>query len=535
MNSTGILWTLVFFGLFIGTVEGWCGENYRIYPSSFSQTEPFIVRHPFNPDTLFISANTINLGTGFISEGIYVTTDLGHSWFVRTDTCNGAMISSHGGDPGIAIDKNGTFLLIRLGFSPGLYSHNSNNLGVTWGGQRTVATNDQDRATLTTDAEPSSQNYGRSYAGWVRFAPPYPVFFSYTDNGGNTWSTPAQINNPPARGQGGEMAMGPNGEVCIAWAGVTNVSPFTEDFVGFAISTNGGAAWTVRENAFDMNGIAGTFPQKGNIRVNGLPRIDVDATGGVRDGWIYVVTTQRNLAPAGSDPDIIFNRSTDRGTTWSAGIRVNQDAMNNGKFQYFPAIHVDGAGGINVLYYDDRNTSADSSGVYLSRSVDGGTTWRDFRISDHNFKPQPIAGFGQGYQGDNISLVSAHDTLFPVWMDNSAGIYQLWTSPTALSELTDVKENSSEFPTTIQLHQNFPNPFNPSCQIEYTLPAGGFVKLVVYDIYGREVKTLVNEEQQVGTHRIVFDTRSLSLASGLYLYRLTSNGTTSTRKMVLLK
>ncbi len=534
MNHTSMLWTMCFLNLLSETTRGSAGQNYRIYPSNVTQTETFITRHPGNPNILFASANTINLGTGFISEGVYVTTNFGQTWY-GSDTCNGSPIDFHRGDPDIAIDKNGTFILIRLGFSPGLYSHNSTNLGLTWGGQRTVATNDQDRATLTSDIEPGSAYYGRSYAGWVRFAPPYPVFFSYTDNGGNTWSTPSQINNPPSRGQGGEMAMGPNGEICIVWAGVTNVSPFTEDFVGFAMSTNGGTTWTVRENAFDMSGIAGSFAQKGNIRVNGLPRIDIDVSGGARNGWIYVVTTQRNLAPAGSDPDIIFNRSTDGGTTWSAGIRVNQDALNNGKFQYFPAIHVDDAGAINVLYYDDRTTTTDSSGVYLSRSVDGGTTWRDFRISDHNFKPQPIGGFGQGYQGDNISLVSSRDTLFPVWMDNSTGIYQIWTSPTALSNLVNVEGNGSPLPTTIQLYQSFPNPFNPSALIEYELPTSGFVTLSVYDIYGREIETLVKGEQPAGIHRIMFDTRGSSLASGSYFYRLSFGAYTSTKKMLLLK
>lgn len=410
------------------------GTNYRIYPSNVTQTETFIVRHPTNPNILFASANTINLSTGFVSEGIYVTTNGGQSWY-GTDTCPCPPINFHRGDPGIAIDKDGRFLLIRLGFSPGLYSHYSTDNGLTWSGQRTVATNDQDRASLVSDVNPSSPYYGRSYAAWVRYSMPFPVVFSFTDDGGQSWSAPAQINNPTRRGQGGEIALGPNGEVLVCWAGVISTSPFTEDFVGFARSTNGGASWTVIENAFDMNGIAGTFPSKGSIRVNGLPRIDVDKSEGPRNGWIYIVTTQRNLLPAGSDPDIILNRSTNGGTTWSAGIRVNRDALNNGKFQYFPAIHVDNFGGVNILYYDDRNTTSDSTGVFLARSTDGGETWREFEISDHNFKPQPIGGLGQGYQGDNIGLTSVDSTLWPVWMDNSSGIYQLWTRPVALSAL----------------------------------------------------------------------------------------------------
>ncbi|MBI4535320.1 MAG: T9SS type A sorting domain-containing protein [Ignavibacteriae bacterium] len=512
------------------------GQNYRIYPSNVTQTETFIVRHPHNPAILFASANTINLNTGFISEGCYATTNSGLTWF-GSDTCNGPPITFHGGDPGITIDKNGIFLLIRLGrLTPGLYSHFSTDYGRNWSTQLTIATNDQDRATLTSDGNPASSFYGRSYAVWVRFASPYPVFFAYTDNGGTGWSAPVQINAPSQRGQGGEVAMGPNGVVNVCWAAVINVSPFTEDFVGFASSSNGGATWTVRENVFDMNGIAGTFPTKGNIRVNGLPRIDVDKSGGSRNGWIYVVTTQRNLAPAGSDPDIILNRSTDGGATWSAGIRVNQDALNNGKFQYFPAIHVDDFGGVNVLYYDDRNTSSDSAGVFVARSVDGGNTWTDHQISDHTFKPQAIGGLGQGYQGDNIGMTSSGTTLWPVWMDNSSGIYQIWTSPTDITTL-EVAEESGALPEIFSLGQNYPNPFNPSTNIGLRIADFGFVSLKIYDLLGREAATLVNEEMEQGSYEVTWN--ASGFASGVYLYRLdvrAPSGTfTQTRKMMLMK
>ncbi len=404
------------------------GANFRIHPSAVTQTETFLARDPRNPRALLAAANTINLGTGFISEGIYLTTDAGATWAGR-DTCAGAPITFHRGDPGIAIDKDGRFVLIRLGSIPGLYAHTSTDRGATWSGQRTIATDDQDRATLATDGDPSSARYGRSYAAWVKFAPPFPVMTSFTNDGGATWSTPLQVNSPPQRCQGGEVAMGPGGSVNVVWAGVINTSPFTEDYAGFARSTDGGATWAVDENAFDMNGIAGVFASKSNIRVNGLPRLAVDLSGGARHGWIYVVTTERNLAPAGSDPDVILHRSTDNGANWSGGIRVNRDAPNNGKYQYFPVVHVDDGGGVNVLYYDDRTTTADSAGVFLGRSTDGGATWTEIEVGDHHFRPSPIGGLGQGYQGDNIALSSVGNTLVPLWMDNSSGLYQAWTGP----------------------------------------------------------------------------------------------------------
>lgn len=507
------------------------GNNFRLYPSSVTQSETFITRHPHNPSILFASANTINFNNGFFSEGVYVTTDGGATWF-GSDTCSGAPITFHSGDPGIAIDKDGRFLLIRLSPLPGLYSHYSTDNGRTWSGQRTVTTNDQDRATLTSDGNPLSGFYGRSYAVWVRFAPPYPVFFAHTDNAGASWVGPVQVNNPLQRCQGGEIAMAPNGVVNICWAAVIGTSPFTEDYVGFASSSDGGATWRVLESAFDMNGIAGAFPQKGNIRVNGLPRIDVDRSGGPRNGWTYIVTTQRNLVPAGSDPDIIMNRSTDGGFTWSGGIRINQDQFNNGKYQFFPAIHVDDGGGINVLFYDDRNTTTDSAGVYLARSTDGGVIWNEYPVSDHNFRPQPIGGLGQGYQGDNIGLTSAGDTLWPVWMDNSTGIYQIWTAPIRISTIGTAVEEGSP-PARFRLHQNYPNPFNPTTTVRYEVSELSDVTLNVFDVLGREVALLVSEEKEPGEYRASWDAAGVS--SGVYLYRLRAGGNTITKKMLLMK
>lgn len=506
------------------------GVPFRLYPSNVTQTETFITRHPTNP-ILFASANTINLSNGAVSEGIYVSTNGGTTW-TGNDVCNGAPTSFHRGDPGIAIDKNGTFMLIRLGFSPGLYSHYSTDNGSNWTPQKTIATNDQDRASLTSDVNPTSGFYGRSYTAWVRFAPPYPVFFSTTDDGAVNWTAPAQINSPSQRSQGAEVTMGPNGRINLCWAGVINTSPFTEDFVGFATSTNGGASWTVTENAYDANGIQGTFPQKGNIRVNGLPKIATDLSGGPRHGWIYVVTGEKNLAPAGSDPDIIFHRSTDNGATWSGGIRVNTDALNNGKMQYFPAIHVDDGGGINVLYYDDRNTTSDSATVYLTRSIDGGNSWTDYRVGSNTFKPQAIGGLGQGYQGDNIGMTSLGNTLWPVWMDNSTGIYQIWTCPIDIAALSvELLENS--IPAEFALKQNYPNPFNPITKIGFSIRNSVTVSLKVYDVRGIEVATLVDEHLVPGSYESTFDAKRFS--SGIYFYRLKAGGFQQTRKLILMR
>ena len=505
-------------------------DNYRLHPGNVSQTEVFIANNPQDHDIVFSSCNTLTFIPLFISEGIYVSTDGGSSW-QGNDTCTAEPMAFHGGDPGIAIDKDGTFILTRLGRSPfsGLYSHYSTDNGQTWSAQQVISTDDLERASVATDYFPNSPFFGRTDAAWVKFAPPFPMLIAYTDNAGMSWSDPEQINNPPNRSAGGDICVGPNGTVYVCWAGVGNVSPFKELYVGFASSNSGGAEWNVTEQAFNMNGITGLLPDKGNIRVNGLPGIAVDTTSGEQNGWIYIVSGQKDLDPAGSDPDIILNRSEDGGLSWSAGIRVNGDIPNNGKIQYFPSAHVDKFGGLDIIFYDDRNTSIDSAAVYLARSLDGGNSWKEYEISDHNYKPEPIGGLGQGYQGDNIDICSTDSRLLPVWMDNSTGVYQVWTVPIDFSSLDGIGENQNTN-ISFDLLQNRPNPFSQSTKIGFRIDASAQVSLRVYDLSGRLLSTLVDENLFMGTHEVDFEPDS----PGIYIYSLNVNGYSLNRKMIKL-
>lgn len=97
---------------------------------------------------------------------------------------------------------------------------------------------------------------------------------------------------------------------------------------------------------------------------------------------------------------------------------------------------------------------------------------------------------------------------------------------------------STQIPDNFKLYQNYPNPFNPVTKIKFSLPSNvkgktSDVKLVVYDVPGTEVTTLVNEQLRPGTYEVSFDGRNV--ASGIYFYKLTTDEYTATKKMVLLK
>jgi hypothetical protein len=88
-------------------------------------------------------------------------------------------------------------------------------------------------------------------------------------------------------------------------------------------------------------------------------------------------------------------------------------------------------------------------------------------------------------------------------------------------------------PYSFQLYQNFPNPFNPSTHIEYQLPHQGFVSLRIYDMLGREVTTLVNEEKAAGTYSLYWN--ALQYSSGVYFAVLECHNNISAMRMLLLK
>ena len=255
--------------------------------------------HPLNNQLLFASARTLNIYNAFQSEGVYVSSDGGVNWR-GSDTCNGALIYNHGGDPGVVITESGRFILSHIGDAqlfPGIYTHYSTDFGINWSVAATV-TNVQtgDKGTIAIDNSATSSFKGKIYLAWTGLLSPFAAVNAFSTDEGVTWSVPQIVNpNPPLRCTGGSVATSRDGRVYICWSGITQTSPFREDFAGFAVSIDGGENWNVQQNIFDMNGISGTLVSKEGIRVNGLPQVEVDKSGGSRDGWIYIENILLNI------------------------------------------------------------------------------------------------------------------------------------------------------------------------------------------------------------------------------------------------
>jgi hypothetical protein len=182
--------------------------------------------------------------------------------------------------------------------------------------------------------------------------------------------------------------------------------------------------------------------------------------------------------------------STNNGQNWTQTGFVNQDVYSLA------------ASGTNIF------AGTYGGGVYLS--TNNGQNWTQIN---------------EGLGNLNItSLLTTTDYIF-------AGTYgsSVWKR----SELTGVNNISGSIPKSYNLYQNYPNPFNPSTKIKFDLPKSSSAKLVIYDILGREVAILVNEQLKPGNYNIEWN--ASNFPSGVYFYKLVAGDYVEVKKMILIK
>ena len=114
----------------------------------------------------------------------------------------------------------------------------------------------------------------------------------------------------------------------------------------------------------------------------------------------------------------------------------------------------------------------------------------------------------------------------------------LCDTATVLITIHPLSIDETSLPTEYAIHQNYPNPFNPVTTLRYDLPENAMVNITIYDMLGRQVKTLMNHTQDAGYKSIIWDATNdygKPVSAGIYLYRIQSGKYISTKKIVLLK
>jgi hypothetical protein len=141
-----------------------------------------------------------------------------------------------------------------------------------------------------------------------------------------------------------------------------------------------------------------------------------------------------------------------------------------------------------------------------------------------------VVAFNNGTNSNPFTLLATGPGSYTVNAGHASPLR--WDSASVTITLTDVGVNSSN-PTEYKLYDNYPNPFNPSTTLRYSIPEASLTTLKVYDELGKEVATLVNETKSAGIYEVEFNASNLS--SGIYYYTLQAGSFSKTNKMILMK
>ena len=267
-------------------------------------------------------------------------------------------------------------------------------------------------------------------------------------------------------------------------------------------STDNGQTWF--QTSVNNNNIYTILITGGRIFAGGMRSMYISSDNG--QSWVTSAFNNTNIYSLAVSGSQIYAGTGDYYNSHGTGVYVSSDngqtwiqtSLNNKIIASFIVI------GSKIF------AGADPSGVYLSS--DNGISW----------VPK-----NEGLGNSNIvSFISNNDYLFAGTRGGS-----VWKR--SLSELIGITNISTEVPKEFSLSQNYPNPFNPSTKIRFQIPKSGLVNMAVYDILGREITTLVNEELKPGIYEAEWD--ASNYPSGVYYYKLFTNEFSETRKAVLIK
>lgn len=343
----------------------------------------------------------------------YVSTDGGLTWKGTPAANPEARVQ---GDDVIVFDRTGTAFHTYIAFDgirvarperaySGIHVRRSQD-GVTW--QPAVPVVDhvntaipmEDKPWMAADRGASSPHRGNLYVAWTRFdeygsANPLHrswIWFARSKDGGRSFQPPVRISDDSGGAkddddtvEGAVPAVGPNGEVYVAWSGPK----------GLVFDKSTDAGWTFGTDRV-LTALTGGWdiPVPGVERHNGMPVTATDVSSGPNKGSVYVnFIDERN-----GDTDVFLLASRDGGATWAAPVRVNDDPK--GAAQMFTWLAVDQSdGSLNVIFHDRRGLAGTMTGITLARSIDGGRTFVNHKVPVEPFDCCARSSFLGDYNG----------------------------------------------------------------------------------------------------------------------------------------
>jgi len=263
--------------------------------------------------------------------------------------------------------------------------------------------------------------------------------------------------------------------------------------------------------------ISGTFTYSPIENFNGSDSLTFSVSDGILldTGTVNITVVGLNDAPSSfalSEQDSVY-------------ITMDNFATDSISFTWDESIDVDGD---ELLY--DFTASLIVNGQVKAEYNSSSLTIREMKIDHQSVFDEIFAA--QAMFGEIEWDVSVRDSMVEVTSENGALTLGVNASAAVLSI------NGELLPEVFSLHQNYPNPFNPVTKLRYDLPENGLVTIIIYDMLGRQVKTLINQTQDAGYRSVIWDATNdygKPVSAGIYLYQIQAGEYMRTKKMVLLK
>ncbi len=376
----------------------------------YKPCEPSIFVNPVNPK---------NIVVGVILDKIVHSFDGGYTWQSQRVT------SPYGvfGDPVICADYDGNFYFAHLADTEGrgrsaqgwldrIVIQKSTDGGVSWNGgtytgHRPPA--DQDKQWMAVD--PRNNNIYITWTEFDKYGSSNPdhhsrILFSKSVDQAGSWTEAVVISDLEGNCLDGDQTtegavpcVGPSGEIYVAWS--------FDEAIYFDRSLDGGLTWLEQDiRAADQPG-GWDIEIPGFGRANGMPVTACDRSKSPYRGTIYINYCDQSNGT--DDTDVWLVKSSDGGKSWSIPVRVNDDQP--GRHQFFTWIALDQtSGALYFVFYDRRNFDDLQTDVYLAYSFDGGTTFKNVKLSEKSFIPSTNYFLG------DYNNISAHEGVVrPVW------------------------------------------------------------------------------------------------------------------------
>lgn len=378
--------------------------------------EPGIAVNAKNPEQAVV-AWQINASAAYSTDG-------GKTWTIAEGTAPKEYRVS--GDVSVAYDAVGHAILCYIAFDKlgtsqywahgatrnGIFIRRSPDGGRTWEANASAVASHETTPQIPFEDKPyivaatAGPHAGDLYIGWTQFTlSTTELLFSRSSDGGLHWSTPIRLSsvsglprddNGALEGFNGVVA--PDGTLYTVWN--------DRDGIVMAVSHDGGVSFT-RERRILTTGPP-FFGIEGVSRSNGFPQIGLDPGSNT----LYLAWSDYT----NGDVDVFVSSSHDRGTTWSAPERVNNDAIHNGADQFFQWMAVDPVSGtVNLVFYDRRRDNKQTT-VTLARSTDGGKTFSNYSLDDQSFEAEG------DFLGDYLALAAHGNKVFAAWAHQTAEV-----------------------------------------------------------------------------------------------------------------